>query len=80
MVLHEVVDYVAAVVDDLHGPVEFEGYLFERGELPVDGGVGAHAFGEVEEGEGGADADVEAFGEAVHGDFDVAVGVVDGFL
>lgn len=39
----------------------------------------SQSFGEVEEGEGDGDGDVEAFGEAVHGYFDVFVSEVDGF-
>ena len=69
-----------SVADGLHDPVEFEVELFLSGELPMDGGVGAHPFGETEEGKGGADADVEALGEAVHGDLDVGVGSVDDLL
>lgn len=70
---------MTAIVDDLHTPVEFERELIFVGELPADVFVGTHLLGEVEEGEGCADADVETLGEAVHGHFDVAVGVVDGF-
>ena len=72
--------YAAAVVDYLHGPVEFEGRLLFVAELPVDITSGAHTFGKAEEREGGADRDVETFGEAVHWYFDVAVGVVDSLL
>ena len=77
--LFELLHHMAAIVNDLHTPIEFEGELFVVGELPADVFVGTHLLGEAEEGEGGTDADVETLGEAVHGHFDVAVGVVDGF-
>ena len=58
--------------------MEFEVDEFLFWELPVELFVGAHAFGEGEEGECDGDGDVEGFGESVHGYFDVGVGHFDG--
>ena len=71
---------VFSVADDLQAPVEFEVELFFGAHLPGNGGVAAYALGGAEEAEGSADRDVETLGEAVHRDFDVAVGAVDGFV
>ena len=75
----KVVHNVASVANHLHAPVEFEGDLFFFGQMPGYGGVGTHFFSEVEEREGSTHANIETFGKAVHGNFDISVGVVNGF-
>lgn len=69
-----------AIADGLCEPMELEVEEFLGGETGGWGVGVAESFGEVEEREGDRDGDVETFGEAVHGYFDVFVGKVDGLL
>ena len=78
--LLDLLQNVFAVAYHLQRPVQFLRQLLVLIHLPIDGVVAAHAFGGAEEAQGSADRDVETLGEAVHGDFNVCVGSVDGFL
>lgn len=67
-------DEAVWVFDGFLQPFEVQLRLFLVAELPLHVGA-VHPFDEMRQDDGGGVGDVEAFGEAVHRDEDVAVGV-----